>query len=172
MTRKLHEIQADISRIIDILEAGDPAAATTFDAELKLEASEKLTAYYHVIQAKQAQVAEAELAIKTAQEFKKRVEGDIEWLESRIITTMQMIDMKKLDRPDARITLVQKDVFRRCKEDQVPLEFVTPVITESIKVDWKAVEAAVKSGTEIEGCRVDVGGSKYLMYPKLKGGTE
>jgi hypothetical protein len=170
--RTLDSIRTDICNIIDILEAGDPIAAEAFDKELKIEAEEKLVNYFKVIQAKMSKVAHAEMIVKNAQEFKKREESDIEWLEGRIRDTMVQLQLKKIDRADARITLVQKDVFRRCKDDAVPLQFCTPVITETIKVDWKAVEAAVKSGEEIAGCKVEIGGSKYLMYPKLKKETE
>ena len=167
--RKLHEIRSDIIGVASIAEAGDLSAAAKLDKELQIEVKDKLVAYYHLIQSCQGDIAEAEVAINTAAEFKKKKENLVEWLEGRIIETLQQINEKKIDRPDCRITLVEgREILKRCKPEELPLEYVEPKIVESLVADWKKVEADVKAGKVIPG--VSMGrGNPFLKYPKVKG---
>ncbi len=167
--RKLHEIRSDIIGIAEIAESGDLAAAAALEKEIVIEAKDKLVAYYHLIQSCQGDIAEAEVAIKTAQEYKKRKETLVEWLELKITETLTQIGETKIDRPDCRITLVNgREILKRCKPEELPLEYVEVKIEETLVPDWKKVEAAVKSGTEIPGCAMGRT-APFLKYPKLKG---
>lgn len=167
--RKLYEIRSDILGLANIAESGDLAAAAALDAELAIEAKDKLAQYYHLIQSCQGDIAEAEVAIKTATEFKKKKTGLVEWLELKITETLTQIGETKIDRPDCRITLVNgREILKRCKPEELPLEYVEIKIEEVIVPDWKKIEADVKAGKAVPGCSMGRT-SPFLKYPKIKG---
>ncbi len=191
--RKLHEIKAGLLEALDAIENGLP-----WDKGIEGEAEEKLVNYYYAIQSAQADILEAETAIKTAQEFKKRKEAAVDWLEDRVRETLILLGWKKIDRPDCRITMVDGRVtLSRVDPATLPEHLTTKVIPPPvITADWKMVqkEAEAKLATAIEeakavaaleGTPPDVAeksvresfdfhgckfvtGKPYLRYPKLK----
>jgi len=189
--RKRYEIEKDIVLIDDILEK-DPAAAVKFLEELGGEAEEKLAAYFHVIKGKEASLIEAKAVVETAQKFIARRTKEIEFLENGIKSTMLLLKLKKIDRPDARITIVEgREVLRRTTDlASIPAPFKTEEPQPpKIIIDWKKVEADVKAAqaeaeeiAKIEGapfnpetfsfygCRI-TRGEPSLRYPKLNAGT-
>ena len=185
--RKLHEIEKDITILADIADAGDMEAAKKYAEELGNETEEKLTAYYHVIKAFEAEIAAAEITLKTCQSFIKRKSDAITFLETRIKDAFLLLGLKKIDRPDARITLVEgREILRRAPVEQIPSTYKTEEPQPpKIIVDWKKIEAEVKAAqAEAEeiakleggtfdpetfqhlGCRV-TRGDPWLKYPKL-----
>lgn len=193
--RKLHEIQKGLMDALDSIENGQP-----WDKGIEGEAEEKLVSYYHAIHSIQGDILEAEAAIKTAQEFKKRKETAVEWLEARVVETLQILGQKKIDRPDCRITMVEGRVLMtRVEPSKLPVYLTTtttpaPVVT----ANWKAVEIEAKARLEsavaeavslaqLEGGDVAAAekaatesfqfygckfftGKPSLRYPKLKAG--
>jgi hypothetical protein len=193
--RKLHEIQKGLMDALDSIENGQP-----WDKSIEGEAEEKLVNYYHAIHSIQGDILEAEAAIKTAQEFKKRKEAAVEWLEARVVETLQLLGKKKLDRPDCRITVVDGRVtLARVDPSKLPV-YLTSTTTPApvVTADWKAVEIEAKARLEpvvaeavslakLEGGDVAaaekaamesfqfygckfVTGKPSLRYPKLKAG--
>jgi hypothetical protein len=193
--RKLHEIQASLLEAIEAAENGLP-----YDKEIEGEAEEKLVNYYHAIHSMQGDVLEAEQAIKTAAEFKKRKEAAVAWLEARVVETLRFLGKQKVDRPDCRITMVAgRETMVRVDPKTIPVHYTTTITPEPvITADWKTVEADAKAAlaTAIEEARsiaklegtpeeaaieaVKAGfkfhgctfktGDPSLRYPKLKAG--
>jgi hypothetical protein len=169
--RKLHEIEKDITLLADIAEAGDFEAATKFATELGNETEEKLSGYYHVIKAFEAEILQAEETIKTAQAFKDRKAKAIEFLEARIKGAFRLLNLKKIDRPDARITMVDgRECLRRAPVEQIPAAFKAEdpqppkVVAEEIaKLEGRTFDPESFSHL---GCRV-TRGDPWLKYPKL-----
>lgn len=166
--RKLFEIRADIQAAIEDMIYQDPEVARINIEDLEVEAEEKIRNCYWAIAGLNAQVAEAELVIKQAQDFKKKREEAIARIEADIKLTMEVSGLEKIDRPDCRITLGKPSPkVEVINEALIPAEWLR-IIPEKKEPNKVEILKALKNGVKIEG--VDLGyGEPRLTYPKLKG---
>lgn len=167
--RKLYEIRNDILAAIEAIIWGDDPECPAPDAvaleELEIETEEKLVNCFWAINKLSAEVAEADVVIKSAQDYKKKRAAAIERIKADMKVTMEVMGMEKVDRPDCRITLGKpRQRAEILDESLIPEEYIK-IEKKPIKTD---ILNALKNGLEIPGCKIGFG-EPSLSFPKIKG---
>ncbi len=165
--RKLYEIRDDIQKAIDYMIYGDEAPATPLE-DLEIEAAEKIKNCFHVVNHLEAEMAEADIIIKNAQEYKKARAAAIERIEADIKITMEVMGLKKIDEPDCRITIQPgRERVEILDASKIPVCFLR-IIPETKEPDKVNILKALKAGEAVDGVQISIG-DPILKYPKLKG---
>ena len=165
--RKLYEIRDDIQKAIDYMIYGDEAPATPLE-DLEIEAAEKIKNCFHVVNHLEAEMAEADIIIKNAQEYKKARAAAIERIEADIKITMEVMGLKKIDEPDCRITIQPgRERVEILDASKIPVCFLR-IIPETKEPDKVNILKALKAGEAVDGAQISIG-DPILKYPKLKG---
>lgn len=165
--RKLYEIRDDIQKAIDYMIYGDEAPATPLE-DLEIEAAEKIKNCFHVVNHLEAEMAEADIIIKNAQEYKKARAAAIERIEADIKITMEVMGLKKIDEPDCRITIQPgRERVEILDASKIPVCFLR-IIPETKEPDKINILKALKAGEAVDGAQISIG-DPILKYPKLKG---
>ena len=165
--RKLYEIRDDIQKAIDYMIYGDEAPATPLE-DLEIEAAEKIKNCFHVVNHLEAEIAEADIIIKNAQEYKKARAAAIERIEADIKITMEVMGLKKIDEPDCRITIQPgRERVEILDASKIPVCFLR-IIPETKEPDKVNILKALKAGEAVDGVQISIG-DPILKYPKLKG---
>jgi len=165
--RKLYEIRDDIQKAIDYMIYGDEAPATPLE-DLEIEAAEKIKNCFHVVNHLEAEIAEADIIIKNAQEYKKARTAAIERIEADIKITMEVMGLKKIDEPDCRITIQPgRERVEILDASKIPACFLR-IIPETKEPDKVNILKALKAGEAVDGVQIGIG-DPILKYPKLKG---
>ena len=165
--RKLYEIRDDIQKAIDYMIYGDEAPATPLE-DLEIEAAEKIKACFHIVHHLEAEMAEADIIIKNAQEYKKARAAAIERIEADIKITMDVMGLKKIDEPDCRITIQPgRERVEILDASKIPVCFLR-IIPETKEPDKVNILKALKAGEAVDGAQIGIG-DPILKYPKLKG---
>ena len=165
--RKLYEIRDDIQKAIDYMIYGDEAPATPLE-DLEIEAAEKIKNCFHVVNHLEAEMAEADIIIKNAQEYKKARAAAIERIEADIKITMEVMGLKKIDEPDCRITIQPgRERVEILDASKIPVCFLR-IIPETKEPDKVNILKALKAGEAVDGAQIGIG-DPILKYPKLKG---
>lgn len=168
--RKLYEIRDDIQKAIDYMIYGDEAPATPLE-DLEVEATEKIKACFHATNHLYAEVAEADLIIKNAEDFKKKRLAAIERIEADVKITMEVMGIKKIDEPDCRITIqAGRQFVEIVDESKIPVCYMRtiPERQEPDKAMLLNILKQLKEGEHIEGVKLGTG-NPILKYPKIKG---
>ena len=165
--RKLYEIRDDIQKAIDYMIYGDEAPATPLE-DLEIEAAEKIKACFHIVHHLEAEMAEADIIIKNAQEYKKARAAAIERIEADIKITMEVMGLTKIDEPDCRITIQPgRERVEILDASKIPVCFLR-IIPETKEPDKVNILKALKAGEAVDGVQISIG-DPILKYPKLKG---
>lgn len=165
--RKLYEIRDDIQKAIDYMIYGEEAPATPLE-DLEVEATEKIRNCFHVVNHLEAEIAEADLIIKNAQEYKKARQAAIERIEADVKITMEVMGLKKIDEPDCRITIQPgREKVEILDAGKIPVCYLR-IIPETKEPDKVNILKALKAGEKIDGVQIGIG-DPILKYPKIKG---
>ena len=165
--RKLYEIRDDIQKAVNYMIYGDEAPATPLE-DLEIEAAEKIKNCFHVVNHLEAEMAEADIIIKNAQEYKKARAAAIERIEADIKITMEVMGLKKIDEPDCRITIQPgRERVEILDASKIPVCFLR-IIPETKELDKVNILKALKAGEAVDGAQIGIG-DPILKYPKLKG---
>jgi len=165
--RKLYEIRDDIQRAVNYMIYGDEAGHTPLE-DLEIEAAEKIKACFHIVHHLEAEMAEADIIIKNAQDYKKKRLEAIERIEADIKITMEVMGLKKIDEPDCRITIQPgRERVEILDASKIPVCFLK-IIPETKEPDKVTMLKALKNGESIDGVKLTVG-DPILKYPKIKG---
>lgn len=165
--RKLYEIRDDIQKAIDFMIYGEEAPATPLE-DLEVEAIEKIRNCFHVVNHLEAEIAEADLIIKNAQEYKKARQTAIERIEADVKITMEVMGLKKIDEPDCRITIQPgREKVEILDAGKIPVCYMR-IIPETKEPDKVNILKALKAGEKIDGVQIGIG-DPILKYPKIKG---
>lgn len=166
--RKLREIRSDIMESIESIMLGEELPLGLNLEELDIEAEEKLVNCSYAISKLQAEIAEADLVIKTAAEYKAARAKAVDRITQDMKMTMEVMCIDKIDRPDCRITLGKaRDTCNIVNTALIPKQYMKqiPASEQPIKAD---LLRDLKAGIAIPG--VEKGSSERgLTYPKLKG---
>jgi hypothetical protein len=136
--------------------------------DLEVEATEKIRNCFHVVNHLEAEIAEADLIIKNAQEYKKVRQAAIERIEADVKITMEVMGLKKIDEPDCRITIQPgREKVEILDAGKIPVCYLR-IIPETKEPDKVNILKALKAGEKIDGVQIGIG-DPILKYPKIKG---
>lgn len=165
--RRLYEIRDDIQKAIDYMIYGEEAPATPLE-DLEIEATEKIKNCFHVVNHLEAEMAEADIIIKNAQEYKKTRAAAIERIEADIKVTMEVMGLKKIDEPDCRVTIQTGRERVEIVDARIIPDIYCKIIPETKEPDKVNILKALKNGETIVGVKLAIG-DPILKYPKIKG---
>ena len=161
----------EVDRLIsEYLENGEQELAENLVKANEIIAQEienKSTGFLYMFRNMDSQMEAIDGEIKRLQDLKKSVKSKSDRLKNMLKDSMEAIGTKNIETNLGKISirknpgsLVIDDI------DLVPATYKEEIVTRTVRVDTNLVKKLIKSGVDIEGCRLEVGTS--LTIPKAK----
>jgi hypothetical protein len=151
----LYEMSAAARQLYELLENGEIDEQTVLDTMESIGASEKLESYVYVQKELEAEIEAFKAEIDRMTERKKSLENQVERLKNAQIAFMQASGQKSANAGTFKLTVRENKSVEIMDETAIPSEYFTE-IPASTRPDKKAMLAALKAGTEIEGAKLKI----------------
>lgn len=161
----------EVDRLIsEYLENGEQELAENLVKANEIIAKEienKSTGFLYMFRNMDSQIEAIDGEIKRLQDLKKTVKNKEDRLKNMLKDNMETLGTKNIETDLGKIS-IRKNPGSLVIDDMdlVPATYKEEVVTTTVKVDTNLVKKLIKSGVEIEGCRLEVETS--LTIPKAK----
>jgi hypothetical protein len=159
MGQSLYNIQEEYQRLADFLLSTGGELTPDIEQALainKEELQNKAVNYGFVIKQMEAENGIIDSEIARLTENKKRRVKAIERLENNLVGAMRHFGIPKVEQPGLlTLSLRKSEACEIEDESAIPPRFIKVKIVEPIKsVDKTAIKAAIKSGEQVPGARI------------------
>lgn len=161
----------EVDRLIsEYLENGEQELAGNLVKANEIIAQEignKSTGFLYIFRNMDSQIEAIDGEIKRLQDLKKTVKNKKDRLQEMLKSSMEAIGTKSIETNLGKISIRNNPGSLVIDDmDLVPATYKEEIVTTTVKVDTNLVKKLIKSGVEIEGCRLEAGTS--LTIPKAK----
>lgn len=157
MKLSIYQIEQDHLQLIEQLMENGGELTPEIESSLKINQENlttKGTNYGYIIKQLEGECAIIKSEKDRLDALQKTRERSIERLKSALSTAMQIFQVEEIKSPVMKISFRRSESVEIDNLDLVPFDY--KILKESVTADKKAIKAAIESGVDVQGARIQI----------------